>query len=287
MQARIIDSKYEIVRELSRGGMGVIYEARHLLTRRNVAVKLVLSDTLARKGASDALRRFEREARAAGSIDSRHVVSILDTGIEPSTNEPYIVMELLTGADLRTLIRRRGTLAPELVLALAHQVCQGLQRAHEKGIVHRDIKAANIFLARRDGGEVEVKILDFGIAKLRADPLASSDGNDLTRSGSVLGSPLYMSPEQATGSRELDARSDIWSLGVVMYEALTGATPHANQALGAVILAICSEPAAPIRERAPSRSRPVASTRPLRARTPHGCARVRRSAWPSRSVRSR
>ncbi len=228
-------------------------------TRRMVALKLVLSDTLARKGASDALRRFEREARAAGSIDSRHVVSILDTGIEPSTNEPYIVMELLTGADLRALIRRRGPLAPELVLALAHQVCQGLHRAHEKGVVHRDIKAANIFLARRDGGELEVKILDFGIAKLRADPLASSDGNDLTRSGSVLGSPLYMSPEQATGSRAIDARSDIWSLGVVMYEALTGAPPHANKALGAVILAICSEPAPPLRERAPWVSEEVAT----------------------------
>src|SRR5687768_11879145 len=148
MKPRIIDGKYEMVRELSRGGMGAIYEARHLLTQRKVALKLVLADTLARKGATDALRRFEREARAAGSIESRHVVSILDTGIERSTNDPYIVMELLNGEDLRALIRRRGTLPPELVLAIAFQVCQGLHRAHERGIVHRDIKAANIFLAR-------------------------------------------------------------------------------------------------------------------------------------------
>ncbi|HVR20724.1 MAG TPA: protein kinase, partial [Polyangiaceae bacterium] len=129
----------------------------------------------------------------------------------------------------------------------------------EQGIIHRDIKSANIFLARKDDGHVEVKILDFGIAKLRVDPLASSEGNDLTRSGSVLGSPVYMSPEQATGSRKLDARSDIWSLGIVMYEALTGATPHGNQALGAVILAICSAPAHPIGERAPEVSEEVAA----------------------------
>jgi serine/threonine-protein kinase len=149
------------------------------------------------------------------------------------------------------------------VLPIAFQVCLGLRRAHEQGIIHRDIKAGNIYLARRDDGQIEVKILDFGIAKLRVDPLASIDGHDLTRSGSVLGSPLYMSPEQATGSRELDVRSDIWSLGVVMYEALTGATPHGNQdgnqALGAVILAICSQPAPPLRERASGVSPEVAA----------------------------
>jgi eukaryotic-like serine/threonine-protein kinase len=263
MQPRIIDGKYEIVCELSKGGMGAVYEARHLLTRRKVALKLILAETLARKRPSDALRRFEREARAAGLIDSRHVVSVLDTGVDTSTNDNYIVMELLSGEDLRQLIRRAGKLPPDLVLPIAFQVCLGLRRAHEQGIIHRDIKAGNIYLARRDDGQIEVKILDFGIAKLRVDPLASIDGHDLTRSGSVLGSPLYMSPEQATGSRELDVRSDIWSLGVVMYEALTGATPHGNpdgsQALGAVILAICSQPAPPLRERASGVSPEVAA----------------------------
>jgi eukaryotic-like serine/threonine-protein kinase len=259
MQSRIIDGKYEIVRELSKGGMGAVYEARHLLTRRKVALKLILAETLARPKATDAMRRFEREARAAGSIESRHVVSVLDTGVDASTNDNYIVMELLSGEDLRQLIQRAGRLPVELALAIASQVCSGLRRAHEQGIVHRDIKAANIYLARRDDGHIEVKILDFGIAKLRVDPLASSEGHDLTRSGSVLGSPLYMSPEQATGSREIDARSDIWSLGIVMYEALTGATPHGNQPLGAVILAICSTPAAPLQERVPSISPEVAA----------------------------
>jgi serine/threonine-protein kinase len=183
----------------------------------------------------------------------------LDTGIDAATSDHYIVMELLAGEDLRQLIRRVGRVPTEIVLSIAWQVCLGLRRAHEQDIIHRDIKAGNIFLARKDDGHVEVKILDFGIAKLRADPLASSDGNDLTRSGSVLGSPLYMSPEQATGSRKLDGRSDIWSLGVVMYEALAGVTPHNDGALGAVILAICSVPARPIRERVPEVPEEVAA----------------------------
>jgi serine/threonine-protein kinase len=259
MQARVIDGKYEIVRELSKGGMGAVYEARHLLTRRKVAVKLILSETLARKRPEDALRRFEREARAAGSIESRHVVAVLDTGIDSVTTDRYIVMELLQGGDLRELVRRVGSVPPRIVLSIAAQVCIGLRRAHEQGVIHRDIKSANIYLAHRDDGTVEVKVLDFGIAKLRADPLEGSDGDDLTRSGSMLGSPLYMSPEQATGSRLLDARSDIWSLGVVMYEALCGSTPHESGPLGAVVLAICSEPARPIRERAPAVPEDVAA----------------------------
>jgi serine/threonine protein kinase len=250
MHSRIIDGKYEIVRELSKGGMGAVYEARHLRTGRKVALKLILVEGVARKTPSDALRRFEREARAAGSIESRHVVSVLDTGVDASTAEHYIVMELLSGEDLRQLIRRAGALPAPLALSIAAQVCVGLRRAHALGIIHRDIKPGNIYLARQEDGRVEVKILDFGIAKLRVDPLASNDGHDLTRSGSVLGSPLYMSPEQATGSRDVDVRSDIWSLGIVMYEALTGAAPHAHRALGAVILAICSEPARPLREQA-------------------------------------
>jgi eukaryotic-like serine/threonine-protein kinase len=259
MQARLIDGKYRIVRELSKGGMGAVYEALHVLTRRKVALKLILPDRLGRDNATRLLRRFQREARAAGSIDSRHVVSVLDTGVDASTNHHYIVMELLSGEDLRQLVRRVGALRSELVLRIAAQVCLGLHSAHEQGIVHRDIKAGNIYLARRDAGQVEVKVLDFGIAKLKIDPLESSESHDLTRSGAVLGSPSYMSPEQATGSGNLDKRTDIWSLGVVMYEALCGETPHGYTTLGALILAICSRPAPPLRERAPWVSAEVAA----------------------------
>src|SRR5262245_62127253 len=160
MQPRTIDGKYELVRELGKGGMGAVYEARHLLTRRKVALKLILAEELAGKKPLVAQRRFEREARAAGSIESRHVVSVLDTGIDVSTNDHYIVMELLSGEDLGQLIRRVGKLPTEIVLSIAWQVCLGLRRAHEQGIIHRDIKSGNIFLARKDDGHVEVKILD-------------------------------------------------------------------------------------------------------------------------------
>jgi len=164
-----------------------------------------------------------------------------------------MVMEHLAGEDLSALVHRMGPLPPTLVVNLAAQACLGLERAHGHGIIHRDIKSANIFLSRKDGGEVTVKILDFGIAKVRADPLApGATSHHLTRTGTMLGSPLYMSPEQARGMKTLDGRADVWSLGVVMYEALTGAPPNAHcESLGELLLAICSEDPTPIENKAP------------------------------------
>jgi serine/threonine protein kinase len=247
---RFIDDKYELLRELGEGGMGKVFEARHLRTGRHVAVKVIRGAALEPGKRSEALRRFEREARAVGRIESPHVVSVFDTGID-AAGDPYLVMELLRGEDLRGLLRRAAPLAPELAVRIVFQACLGLAAAHEQGVVHRDIKAANLYLARRDQDEVITKLLDFGIAKLRPDPLSAHDSHDLTRSGSVLGSPLYMAPEQAMGASEVDARADIWSLGIVLHEALCGTTPHEQGALGSLILAICSQPPRPVRERAP------------------------------------
>ena len=197
----------------------------------------------------EALVRFEREARASGAIDSEHVVQVLDSGIDATTGNPYMVMELLAGEDLHQLLQRTGPLAPEAALRVIAQACIGLQKAHAAGIVHRDLKAANLFLARRDHGGVTVKLLDFGIAKMRADQYAVSDDHGLTRTGAMIGSPLYMSPEQAKGSKDIDHRSDIWSLGVVMYEALTGTAPNGGlQSIGELIIAICSTLPRPIQE---------------------------------------
>ena len=244
----VVDGKYQILRELGKGGMGAVYEAEHLGTGRKVALKLILSAALAVE--SDILARFRREARASGSIDSDHVVQVLDTGVDPETARPYMVMELLSGEDVHALVQRLGPLPPDLVLRIVAQACVGLQAAHDLGIVHRDIKSANVFLARR-GDERVLKLLDFGIAKVRADPLASGEQH-LTRTGALLGSPLYMSPEQARGSKTLDARSDLFSLGVMMYEALAGTTPYARcETLGELILAICSHPAEPLQTHAP------------------------------------
>lgn len=246
----VVDGKYRIGRQLGQGGMGAVYEATHLGTNRRVALKVIVSEALANE--ADVVLRFEREARASGSIDSVHVVQVLDTGVDPVTTYPYMVMEYLSGEDVSDLVRRVGPLPPDLVTRIGAQACLGLQRAHDAGVVHRDIKSANLFLSRRDGGEVQLKLLDFGIAKVRAEPVPSGQDHGLTRTGSMLGSPLYMSPEQARGVKTIDGRSDIWSLGIVLYEALVGETPfHEKQTLGDLLVAICVEQMPAIQERAP------------------------------------
>ena len=250
MTGEVIGSKYEVLRQLGEGGMGAVYEARHLGTGRRVAVKVITAQALA--VGAEAVTRFQREARASGAVDSEHVVQVLDSGVDETTQNPYMVMELLSGEDLQQLLRRVGPLEPEAALRVIAQACVGLHKAHAAGIVHRDLKSANLFLSRRDQGGVIVKLLDFGIAKVRADQFASSDDHGLTRTGAMLGSPLYMSPEQAKGSKDIDHRSDIWSLGVVLYEALSGSAPNAHlQTLGELIIAICSAPPRPIQEVAP------------------------------------
>jgi serine/threonine-protein kinase len=249
-KGQTVDGKYDIVRQLGQGGMGAVYEAVHRGTHRRVALKVIVSAALAKE--DGVLARFQREARASGSIDSAHVVQVLDTGIEPATGNPYMVMEYLSGEDLHDLIRRLGPLQPSLALRIVAQACLGLQRAHEAGVVHRDIKSANMYLARRDGGALTLKLLDFGIAKVRADNFAAHEDQHLTRTGSLLGSPLFMSPEQARGVKNIDGRADLWSLGVVLYQALTGTTPNEDkETLGDLIIAICTEDAPPVQDRAP------------------------------------
>lgn len=249
MEGTTVDAKYHVVSLLGRGGMGAVYEAVHLGTGRRVALKVINPDEL---GSHETIARFKREARASGGIDSQHVVQVLDTGIDPKTRSPYLVLELLNGEDLGQVIDR-GPAPWDVVLRVMAQACSGLDKAHRHGIVHRDIKSANLFLARREENEVIVKLLDFGIAKLRPEALPGSNRLKLTRSGSILGSPLYMSPEQVTGSGELDARSDIFSLGVTMYEALCGVAPNQEQTkLGALVVAIGSGKGIPLRTRAPA-----------------------------------
>lgn len=250
-----IDGKYQILKELGEGGMGTVYEALHLGTGRRVAVKVIRPDALT---GGEAVARFQREARASGAVDSPNVVQVFDIGSDGG--RPYIVMELLSGEDLAHLIARAGMVAPDLALRIAAQACLGLGRAHTAGIIHRDIKSANIFLTKQ-GDNVVVKILDFGIAKVRSDALGPLlDSGGLTQAGAILGSPSYMSPEQVKGGKSLDARSDVWSLGVVLHEALSGTTPHAHiDTMGALIVAICSEVPATVQHRAPWVSRDVAA----------------------------
>jgi serine/threonine protein kinase len=214
--------------------MGAVYEAIDPSGGR-VAVKVLLMPAEMAKGQTF-LERFEREATITSSIDSPHVVKILDTGVDPGTGFPYIVMPLMVGTDLRQLGVRQGPLQPAVAVRLVRQVCFALAQAHEKAIIHRDIKPANIFLEHTSSGEVVAKVLDFGIAKL------STEETHLTRTGSLLGTPRYMSPEQMRNAKSIDARADIWSLGATLYKALCGTSPfESTKGIGEIFVAISTQ----------------------------------------------
>ena len=258
MIGQVVDGRYEILRQLGEGGMGTVYEAIHTGTGRHVAVKLILDEAL---HTPELVGRFQREARAAGAIDTEHIVQVIDMGTDRRTGAPFMAMEFLKGQDLQTLLAKLGPLPAELALAIIAQACVGLGKAHDAGIVHRDVKPGNIYLAEREGGDIVVKVLDFGIAKIKMDQhLGASSDRVLTRTGSILGSPVYMSPEQAKGEKGIDHRSDLWSLGVVLYELLSGRAPHADQeTLGKLIISICSGPPPSVQSYAPWIAPEVAS----------------------------
>jgi serine/threonine protein kinase len=246
-----LDGKYHITKLLGAGAMGQVYEAEHDATGRRVAIKVISSPDLVKD--STVVGRFQREARAAGGIDTQHITQVLDAGVDRDTQLPFLVMEYLAGEDVSALIKRIGPLAPDLALRIVAQACLGLQKAHESGVIHRDMKPANLFLAKRDAGEIIVKVLDFGIAKVKMDAAHDTENAELTKTGSMIGSPLYMSPEQARGDvKHIDQRADIWSMGVVLYQCLAGRTPYGHlTALGQLIIAICSEWPTHIQEMAP------------------------------------
>jgi len=235
MEGQIIAGKYRLLRLLGQGGMGAVYEARNTATSKRCAIKLLISPDLTRDARP--VRRFLREARACGAIESDHVVEVHDSGSDPDTGCPYIVMEFLSGEDLEALRSRLGALEPTVACKIVLQAAIGLTKAHAAGVVHRDIKPANLFLAERDEGKLVLKVLDFGVAMLKADN--SQDASTaLTLTGSLLGTPRYMSPEQCSGSEGIDARTDVWSLGVVLWELLAGAPPFANARLGPLMAKI-------------------------------------------------
>jgi serine/threonine-protein kinase len=250
MIGELLDDKYEILRLIGEGGMGAVYEARHKTTGRKGAVKVISNEEVASN--EMLIARFEREAQAAAKVQSAHIVEILDAGHDRKTGTPYMVMELLVGTSVHALLRKLGPLPPELAVRIAVQTCFGLEKAHEVGVVHRDIKPANLFLSEGDGDELTVKLLDFGVAKFKMDQATEGGTESLTRTGSMLGSPLYMSPEQARGLKTIDFRADIWSLGIVLFQLLCGKAPHAGiDGLGELIITICSDEPPPLRTRAP------------------------------------
>jgi hypothetical protein len=228
----VIAEKFRLNRLLGRGGMGSVWHATHLGLDVPCAVKFIEGEAAQ---LPEVQARFEREAKAAAHLRSPHVVQILDHGVCEGT--PYIAMELLDGEDLGKRLARVGRLPPHELLLVVAQVSRALTKAHSQGIVHRDLKPDNIFLVRDDDREI-TKVLDFGIAKATG---AGSSGSS-TRTGAMLGTPYYMSPEQAQGTRAVDARSDLWSLAVIVFEALTGQRPFESEALGDLLMRIIVAP---------------------------------------------
>ena len=234
----VIAGKYRLIRQLGQGGMGSVWLAEHLTLCSQVAIKLIHVDMAS---SPEVLGRFLREAQAAASLRSPHVVQILDHGVDSGT--PYIAMELLEGESLADRLARVGRLEPAVLARVMTEIGRAIGRAHEAGIVHRDLKPDNVFLVRNDDDEI-TKVLDFGIAKATG-PGAGSLGaaaSSATRTGAVLGTPYYMSPEQAEGARSLDHRTDIWAMGVIAFECLLGRRPFDAETLGGLLLAICTRP---------------------------------------------
>jgi serine/threonine-protein kinase len=232
----VLVAKFRIVRIVGEGGMGVVYEAEHLSLSERVALKVLHSD---QEPGDRRAQRLLREARAAARIKSEHVARVNDFGTLPD-GSPFLVMELVEGESLSRVLRERGPLPVEVAVQYALQICIALAEAHALGIVHRDIKPSNLIVAeRRDGSEL-VKVLDFGVAKQ-----VKADAPTMTASSGVLGSPSYMSPEQIRDAHSVDERSDIWSLGVVIYEMLTARLPFEAFTAPGVLAAITADEAVP------------------------------------------
>ncbi len=230
----VIDGKYKTLGILGTGGMAAVYRAEHVKIGRIVAVKLLLPEFVAY---ADLVLRVEREARAAGGIDHPNVVEIVDLGTTAEFG-PYIAMEMLKGDDLATYVEKSGNRLDDIEAAdIARQVLGALAAAHEKGVIHRDLKPENIFLADEEDRR-RVKVLDFGISKLAEQGGVSS----LTRTGTVMGTPQYMAPEQAAGAREQDHRVDIYACGVVLYAILTGGLPYEAENYNLLINDILNKP---------------------------------------------
>jgi serine/threonine-protein kinase len=225
--------KYRIVRLIGRGGMGRVYEALNTTIHKRVAMKLIDHD-LAKNEEANA--RFQREALAASAVESPYIVQIFDAG-QTDDGVPFIVMELLPGADLGRRLKEQGRLPLDQALLMGAQVLKGLHHAHAAGIVHRDLKPDNVYLVERDDEPVAIKLLDFGVSKIAR--ATDSPLKTLTRQGTVVGTPYYMSPEQAQAFPDVDGRTDLYSLGAILYECLAGRPPVEGQSYEQVIVNIC------------------------------------------------
>jgi eukaryotic-like serine/threonine-protein kinase len=239
---QILLGKYRIERVLGMGGMGVVVAATHVTLEERVAIKFLLPQALSN---GEAVTRFLREARAAVRIKSEHVARVTDVG-QLENGSPYMIMEYLDGSDLGTVGQNRGALPIEEAVEFVLQACEALAEAHALGIVHRDLKPANLFLVTRADGTPSVKVLDFGISKVTGMAASGSDLG-MTKTSTIMGSPLYMSPEQMASSRDVDSRTDIWALGAILYELLAGTVPFQADTITQLCVMILQQPAPTLR----------------------------------------
>ena len=238
-----VAGKYRVDRLIGRGGMGAVFQAVNPAIGKRVALKFLGHEAAQNR---EACQRFQREAEAAGMAESAHIVQIFDSGVTDG-GLPFLVMELLTGEDLRARLEREGRLSVPCALRIVSQVLRALLRAHEAGIVHRDLKPDNIFLCARDDDPSFVKVVDFGISKVAH----ARSADTLTSRGTVLGTAFYMSPEQAQSFADIDGRTDLFSVGAILFEMLAGKPPHTGPTYEAVLIAICTLDAADVRMHAP------------------------------------
>jgi len=244
----IVGGRYRLERQLGEGGMGAVWEATHTVTNKAVALKLLLG-----RGDDPALReRLLREARAVCAVLHPNVVPVHDV-FELDGGAPALVMDLLIGESLASKLAREGRLPSDEVVRVALDVLAALEAAHARGIVHRDLKPDNIFLARSPVSRLdEVKVLDFGIAKVTTLGEADAQVAALTRTDAMVGTPYYMAPEQVYGEKDIDARSDLWSMGIVMYECLAGVRPTEGANLGQIFKLVTVGPIPPLADQAPN-----------------------------------
>lgn len=235
LSGTVLDGKYELIRLLGEGGMGTVYEAEHRLIGRRLAVKFLHSQYVS---SEEVLTRFQREAQAAAAVGHENIIEVTDMGQTPD-GAPYLVMEYLDGLDVRRLLADAGILSAEQAAHIMSQALSALQAAHDAGIIHRDLKPENIYLIEKSGQRDYVKLLDFGISKFKS--LEGEDAKGLTQTGTVLGTPYYMSPEQARGDQNIGPKSDIYAMGVILFQMMTGRLPFDAPNYNALLIKILTE----------------------------------------------